>query len=420
MRGAAGRQKPSGMRPVISLGLILACTLTCLSAPDWPRWRGPTGDGQADPAQKVPEKWSDSEKVVWRTPLRGRGHSSPTVVGDRIFLTTADTAAQEQLVLCLDRESGRELWATVVHRGNLDSGNHRLSSPAASSVTWDGERAFINFPNAKGIHTSALDASGRILWQRRIGDFVMHQGFGSSPVVHGGVVLVSADHRGGGVIKGLDRRTGEVVWSHDRPKIPNYTTPAIIEVAGRAQAVLAGCNLITSLDPLTGRKIWEVEGATEECVTTAVTDGRRVFVSGGYPKNNTTAVEADGSGKIAWQNNTRVYVPSKLVREGHLYAMLDAGQAVCWNSETGEELWREKVDRDFYGSPVMLGDRIFVTNQRAVTSVLQVSPKGMKLIAQNKLGDESLSSPSICGNRIYLRSAKTSPERQEYLWAIGD
>ena len=125
MRGAAGRQKPSGMRPVISLGLILACTLHCLSASDWPRWRGPTGDGQADPAQKVPEKWSDSEKVVWRTPLRGRGHSSPTVVGDRIFLTTADTAAQEQLVLCLDRESGRELWATVVHRGNIDSGNHR-------------------------------------------------------------------------------------------------------------------------------------------------------------------------------------------------------------------------------------------------------------------------------------------------------
>lgn len=122
-------------------------------------------------------------------------------------------------------------------------------------MTWDGERAYINFPNGKGIHTSALDASGRILWQRRIGDFVMHQGFGSSPVVYGEVVLVSADHRGGGVIQGLNRRTGEVVWSQDRPKLPNYTTPALIEVAGRTQAVLAGCNLITSLDPLTGKNL---------------------------------------------------------------------------------------------------------------------------------------------------------------------
>ncbi|MFM9080701.1 MAG: PQQ-binding-like beta-propeller repeat protein, partial [Opitutaceae bacterium] len=191
-------------------------------------------------------------------------------------------------------------------------------------------------------------------------------------------------------------------------------------LAGRVPAEHPASTLIPPPDPHTAHHLWEVDGATEECVTTAVTDGRRVFVSGGYPKNNTTAVEADGSGKIAWQNNTRVYVPSKLVRDGHLYAILDAGQAVCWKSDTGEELWREKVDRDFYGSPVMLGDRIFITNQRAVTSVLQVSPKGMKLIAQNKLGDESLSSPSNCGNRIYLRAAKTSPERQEFLWAIGD
>ncbi|MFM9031894.1 MAG: PQQ-binding-like beta-propeller repeat protein [Opitutaceae bacterium] len=126
------------MRPFLPLTLLVFCTFTSLPASDWPRGRGPNGDGQADPAQKVPEKWTESDKVIWRTPLRGRGHSSPTVVGERIFLTTADPAAHEQLVVCLDRTSGREVWSTVGHRGNLDSGNHRLSSPAASSVTWDG------------------------------------------------------------------------------------------------------------------------------------------------------------------------------------------------------------------------------------------------------------------------------------------
>lgn len=117
------------MRPYVTLILLLLGPLSQLSASDWPRWRKPTGDGHADPAQKVPEKWSESEKIVWRAPLRGRGHSSPTVAGNRIFLSAADTAAQEQFVLCLDRVTGRELWSTVVHRGNLDSGNHRLSSP---------------------------------------------------------------------------------------------------------------------------------------------------------------------------------------------------------------------------------------------------------------------------------------------------
>ncbi|MFZ9745121.1 MAG: PQQ-binding-like beta-propeller repeat protein [Opitutaceae bacterium] len=387
-------------------------------AGDWPGWRGPTADGHAASGQKVPLEWSETAGVRWKTPLRGRGHSSPTLVGNRIYLTTA--TADEQALLCLDRASGRLLWDTVVHRGQVDAGNHRLSNPAAGSVAWDGERLFVNFPNAKGIHTSALTPEGKLLWQTRITDFVMHQGFGSSPVVFGQTVLVSADHRGGGKVLALDRATGRIVWSQDRPKIANYASPAVLQAAGRTQVVLGGCNLVSAFDPQTGRKLWEIEGATEECVTTAVTDGKRVFVSGGYPRNNVTAVEADGSGRIAWQNTTRVYVPSMLVRGAYLYAVLDAGQVVCWRTDTGAEVWREKVDRDFYGSPVMVGDRIYVTNLRGVTFIVEVSPAGAKVLAQNKLGDESLASPAIAGGRIYLRASKTTPERQDFLWCIGE
>lgn len=397
------------------------CALAIASfahAGDWPGWRGPTADGHAAAGQKVPLEWSETTGVRWKVPLRGRGHSSPTLVGDRIYLTTATVA--EQALLCLDRASGSVLWDTVVHRDQIDAGNHRLSNPASGSVAWDGERLFVNFPNAKGIHTSALSPAGKVLWQTRVADFVMHQGFGSSPVVHGATVLVSADNRGGGKVLALDRATGRMVWSQDRPKIANYTSPAVLQAAGRAQVILGGCNLISAFDPQSGSKLWEIEGATEECVTTAVTDGRRVFVSGGYPRNNVTAVEADGSGRIAWQNNTRVYVPSMLVRDGHLYAVLDAGQIVCWRADTGAELWREKVDRDFYGSPVMAGDRVYVTNLRGVTSVVEVSPAGAKVLAQNRLGDEALASPSIAGGRIYLRSAKTTPDRQDFLWCIGE
>jgi outer membrane protein assembly factor BamB len=387
---------------------------------DWPGWRGPTRDGHAAPGQTVPEKWSETEKVVWRAPIRGRGHSSPTVAGSRVYLTSADQEKEEQLVICLDRRTGEPVWETVVHRGKFDKRGHRNTSHASATPAWDGQRLYVNFLNDEAVHTTALDANGKILWQRRVDGFVTHQGFGSSPVAHESVVLVTADHRGGGTAAALDKATGNILWQNERPKIANYSSPALVNAAGRMQMVIAGCNLVSSYDPITGRKLWEIEGSTEETVVTAVTDGSRVFASGGYPKNHIVAVEADGSGRIAWQNGARLYVPSPLVKDGHLYAMLDSGQAVCWRSDSGDELWREKVDKDFYSSPVMLGSRIYATSLRGMTSVFEASPKGFRLIAQNQLGDEAYASPAICGNRIYLRSAKKAPERQEFLWCVGE
>ncbi len=389
-------------------------------APDWPAWRGPNADGQAALGQNLPLRWSDNENVLWRAEVRGRGHSSPTVVGNRIYLATADLATEQQLVLCFDRATGRKVWETAVHEGNIDTGGHKNASQASSTVAWDGERLYINFLNSRAVFTTALDVSGKLLWQQRVSDFQVHQGFGSSPVVYKSVVLVTADHRGGGKISGLDKQTGKILWEQDRPKIANYASPAILTAAGRVQAVLAGCNLVASFDPLTGKKLWEVESSTEETVVTAVTDGKRIFVGGGYPKNHTMAVEADGSGKIAWQNTSRSYVPSMLVKDGYVYAVQDGGQAVCWKSDTGEELWREKVDRDFYGSPVMMGSLIYVTNMHGVTSVLEATPGRFKILSQNTLGDESFASPTICGNRLYLRGAKKGESRQEYLWCIGE
>jgi outer membrane protein assembly factor BamB len=406
--------------------LFLTIAVACQGASaapsgDWPGWRGPTGDGHAAAGQTVPMKWSETENVLWRTPIPGRGHSSPTVVGDRVYLATADMAKEEQRVLCFDRATGKPVWDTVVHRGKLEqTGGHRQASQASASVAWDGGRLYINFLNDKAIYTTALDPAGKIVWQQRVSDFVPHQGFGASPVVHESVVLVTADHRGGGKFAGLDKQTGKIVWQRDRPKIPNYASPALVTIGGRAQMVVPGCNLVSSLEPLTGKVLWEIEGSTEETVVTAATDGHRVFVSGGYPKSHTMAVEADGSGKIAWQNSTRGYVPSMLVREGHVYAILDSGHAVCWKSDTGEEKWREKVDKDFFASPVMVGNRIYATSLSGVTWIFEATPQKFTLLTQNKLGDEALASPAICGGRVYLRHAKKGDPRQEYLWCIGE
>jgi outer membrane protein assembly factor BamB len=388
---------------------------------DWPWWRGPNRDGIA-PAQKIPLEWSATKNIVWEAPVPGRGHGSAIVVGERVFLATADEKAEVQGVLCLDRKTGKQLWQTEVHKGNfVKAGINGKATHASSTPACDGERVFINFPNNNAIVATALDLDGKQVWQRKVTDYTLHQGYAASPAVYGPLVIVMADNKGGaGVLAGLNRETGKVVWSRNRPKLPNYSSPIILNINGKDQLIQIGCNLVTSLDPLTGKENWEIKGATEECVTSTVTDGKHIFTSGGYPRNHVAAVKADGSG-IAWDNKTRVYVPSMLLRDGHLYAVMDEGNAVCWKSDTGAELWKGRLGGTFSASPVMVGDTILATNEAGRTFVFKANPKEFDLIGENQLGNETFATPTVCGGRIYLRAVvKTNGTRQEKLFCIGE
>jgi hypothetical protein len=387
---------------------------------DWPWWRGPNRNGVAAPDQAPPVKWSDSENVLWKAAVPGRGHGSPTVVGNQVFLAAADHERQVQSVLCFHRRTGERLWEAVVHRGGFETKGNNKSSLASSTPACDGDRVFINFLNAGAIHTTALNREGKQLWQTKVSDFVIHQGFGSSPAIYRSLVLVSADHKGAGSIAGLDRESGRIVWTQSRPKLPNYTSPIVLNVAGRDQLLYTGCDLVSSFDPLTGKKLWEINGSTEECVTSTVTDGQLIFTSGGYPKNHLCAVRADGSGKVVWENTSRVYVPSLLVRDGHLYAVLDAGVAMCWECATGREVWKQRLGGTFSSSPVLVGDRIFATNEAGQTFIFKATPAAFELVAENKLGDNVFATPTICGGCIYMRAATQSDgKRQEWLYCLG-
>lgn len=385
---------------------------------DWPGWRGPTRDGQAARGEDPPLRWSETENILWKTPIPGKGHGSPSILGHRIYLAAAD--AEEQRVVALDRRNGKIVWTTVVHRGKVNVTPERNSSAASATIAAESDQMYVSFFQDDAVFTTALDATGKILWQQRVGDFVTVRGFGSSPVVHGSIVLITADHKAGGRVAGLDKKTGRIVWQHERPKIQNYPSPAVLTLAGKPQLVIAGCNLVSSFDPLTGEKLWEAAGSTETTVTTPVTDGTRIFITGGFPKNHVAAVAGNGTGEVLWQSNTGIYVPSLLVRAGHVYGLLDGGKAVCWNAESGDERWREKVDRDFLASPVMAGNRIYATSQAGVTSVFEATPEKFTLIAQNTLGNEAIASPAIADHRLYLRHARTNGDaREEFLWCVG-
>jgi outer membrane protein assembly factor BamB len=387
---------------------------------DWPWWRGPNRNGVADPKQQPPLQWSETENLRWKTPVPGRGHGSPTVVGQRVFLPTADPDAQIQSMLCYDRDTGKLLWQTEVHRGNFDKKGNAKGSPASATAACDGTRVFINFLNGSAVYTTALSLEGKQLWQTRVTDFAVHQGFASSPALYQSLVLVSADNQGTGVVAGLERATGKIVWKQSRPQLPNYASPTILNVAGRDQLLMSGCELVSSFEPLTGKKLWEIKGSTTECVTAPVTDGEHVYVTGGYPKGHVAAVRADGSGKVAWESGTKVYVPSMIADRGYIYAVLDNGFAVCLQWDTGKEQWKKRLDGEFTASLVQVGEHLFATNESGTTYIFKATPKAFELVEQNQLGKQTLPTPAICGGRIYTRVAtQVNGRRQEMLYCIG-
>jgi len=389
-------------------------------AQDWPWWRGPQRNGIATPGKPVPTEWSETKNVVWKAALPGRGHGSPIVTGNRVVLQTAEGDRQVQSVVCFDRETGTPLWQTPIHEGGFEAKQNEKSTHANSTPACDGERIFVNFLNGQAVHTTALDRAGKKLWQVKVTDYVLHQGFSSSPALYQSLVIVSADNKGTGALAALNRETGERVWKRSRPALPNYTSPIILKVHGRDQLLFVGCDLVTSLDPQTGDTLWETAGATTECVTSTVTDGDVIFTSGGYPKNHLAAIRADGSGTRAWENGSRVYVPSMVLQGGHLYAMLDAGIAQCWEAATGEERWKARIGGTFSSSLVLADGNIFATDESGKTTVFQANPKAFERVAENQLGTSVFASPAVCDGRIYHRViADQQGKPQEFLYCLG-
>jgi hypothetical protein len=391
---------------------------------DWAWWRGPNRNGIANTGQSPPAKWDNTTNVLWKQPIPGRGHGSPTVVGNRIFLATADEENEIQSVLCYERETGRQIWKTDIHKGGFTAnvrGGHPRSSRAASTIASDGHRVFVNFINSNAVYTTALTHDGKQIWRQKVTDYIIHQGFGSSPAIYGPLVIVSADNKGGGAIKAFDRVTGDVIWTVKRAALPNYASPIILKVDGRDQLLFTGHDLISSFDPLTGNVNWEVKGSTTECVTSVVTDGTHLVTSGGYPDKHIAVVRADGSGETLWRNSTEVYVPSMVFHDGHIYGVTDRGTAFCFSVNSDTPLWEHRLREPFAASPVLVGEHIYATSNKGTTYIFKATPTAFELVAENTLpADQVEATPAICGNQIYMRVAqKTGTTRQEMLYCIG-
>lgn len=416
-----------------SLGLTILYAFAILPAyasaqgesqTDWARWRGPDGNGIADGEQRVPVQWDADTNVVWKSKVPGRGHSSPIVVGNKIFLTTADEAEQSQSVLAYDRDSGSQLWNTTVSTGEFNPAIHPKNTHASPTVAIVGQHVIAVFNNHGKVQATALDFDGRQVWQKDVGSFKTKHpfGLGASPISLGELVLVTNENMDNARIVALDGKSGDEVWSIDRGTISSYSTPVIADIGGKQQLMISGDQKVASYDPAGGSPLWTCPASWEVTCGTMVWDEQTnfVFASGGYPTQETLAVDAT-TGKKVWGNSVKCYEQSLIVVDGFVYGYAEKGVIYCWQASDGKEMWKERFEGPESASPVNIGQHIFFTSENGSTLVINANPRSFQKVAVNKLGDESFASLAVCGGKIYTRVAfDEAAGRQEYLYCLGD
>ncbi|MBC8357261.1 MAG: PQQ-binding-like beta-propeller repeat protein [Planctomycetes bacterium] len=399
---AMGCRKPVEEIHVASADLSSEAAPIKFSANDWPVWRGITGDNKA--ANPLPPlQWNNAKNVLWRADVPGRGHATPIVSGERVFVATSDAGEETMSLLCYNRSTGERHWERELHRGGFLH-THQKNSHASPTPACDGQRVFTAFTVQDALRVSAVDFDGEIDWQTEAGPFNSQHGYGSSPVLFESLVIVSGDNRGPGFLAALHRETGEIVWRVQRTNRPSYSTPIVAHVAGRNQLLLSGQDQVTSYDPSSGEVLWTTDGPASTTANTMAWNNELVFATGGYPQNGIVAIRAD-SGEVAWKTDDRGYVPSPLAIEDRLLVIQDRGVAICLDAKTGKHLWKQRLGGNFSASPMLVGEHVYATDEAGKTIVFKVTPKFEKL-AENNLDDGGFASPVICGGQLFLRTSK--------------
>ena len=428
---------------------LLSATAAAKVSTNWPQWRGP--DGQGVSVEKgLPVEWSATQNVKWKTPIEGRGHSSPIVWGKRIFLTTAldgevipgrSAGVTHKLsdgtdfvhpdavganlkhtfkVMCLDRDSGKILWERIAYEGPVYDSRHRKASFASSTPATDGKYVYAFF-GAEGLY--AYDFNGKLIWKQNLPKLgTASVGYGVSPVLYQNLVIMQCDDSGlNSFIAAFDKKTGKEVWRTPRKVDVTWTTPVLVHTAKGTELVAAAAEAIIAYDPLTGKELWRHKGLESNAVPTPVVSNDLVVVTSGAPNKIALALRAGGSGdvtgtpQLVWTyNKGTAYVPSPILYGEYVYLTTDRGLLTCLDAKTGKveyEGARVPVPSTFSASPVAYEGKILLTSEDGDTFVLKAGPKH-EIIRTNPLGEPVYASPAIADGGIFIRGEKN-------LFAIG-
>ncbi len=402
--------------------LFFAAVLMPLAmAENWPKWRGPRGDGTSQESG-VPTKWNGEtgDGIVWKVPIPGVGHSSPIVYGENLFVTTCLLESEQRELLCIDTDTGNLRWQRTVVEAPLEK-KHKLNSFASGTPATDGELVYVTFLESPGeleggastgnIVVAAYDFDGELRWKVRPGEFSSVHGFCSSPVLFESLVIINGDHDGDSYIAALDRESGKTIWkSPRRHQTRSYVTPLLREIDGQPHLVFSGSKQITSLNPRDGSTWWTVEGPTEQFVASMVFDGEKFYMSAGFPTHHVMGIRADGSGDVtdthvAWHSTlAKCYVPSPVLSGSYLFVADDRGIANCFDTQTGDRIWRERLGRHYSASLVTAGGLVYFLDDDGICKIIRPGEKA-EIIAENPLGQPCYASPAISNGQLYVRGA---------------
>jgi outer membrane protein assembly factor BamB len=403
---------------IVATLLFLASILPYpVLAEDWSQFRGPEGQGHSS-AVGLPTHWTETENVRWKTPIAGKGWSSPITLGNRIFLTTAiPTKGSHSLhAVCLDATTGKIVWDVTVFDSlvpNIAKQIHAKNSHASPTPLTDGEHVFVHF----GAHgTACLTTDGKIVWKTREIKFQPQHGNGNSPVLVDGLLIFNCDGSDVQFVVALDATTGKVRWKKERPpcdepKRFSFATPLVIEVNGRQQLVSPAAHVAVAYDPKTGDELWSVRYRGYSIAPRPVYNGGLIYFSTSFDNSVFLAIRPDGKGDVTkshlvWkQSRSAPYTPSPLLIGNDLFMINDAGIASCLDGNTGRPRWTHRVGGKFSASLLLADKKIYAQSEGGQTIIFRPDPERYVEVARNDLNEQSLATPAVIDHALLIRTA---------------
>jgi outer membrane protein assembly factor BamB len=431
------------MRRILLLALVLTSLwrLPVWAGSTWPEFRGGAAAGVVE-AKGLPETWSTTKNVVWKTDIPGRGWSSPIVWEDKIFVTSVvregeeepatkglylggnrlkpSTDAHRWMIYCIDWNTGKVLWERQAHKGVPESPHHIKNTYASETPVTDGERVYTYFGN---LGLFCYDMSGKELWNQKWGSFPMAFGWGTaaSPVLHRDRIYIANDNDKQSFLAALDKATGKQIWRVERDEKSNWATPFIWENDKRTEIVTCGNKKVRSYD-LDGNLLWELGGMSPIVIPTPLARNGLLYISSGYVLNAVRPIFAirpgasgdislkegeNSNGSVAWhQKQAGPYNPSPIAYGVYLYVLYDRGFFGCYDARTGKEIYKERMGPGataFTSSPWAYDGKIFCLSEDGDTFVIKAGTK-YTVLGKNSLEEMCMATPAIARRSLIIRT----------------
>lgn len=372
----------------------------------WPRFRGPSGQGDTS-LTSLPTVWGkDGRNIVWRTKVPGVGNSSPIIWADHVFLTSSNDKGDERFVHCFERATGKLRWTRQAPARPPEPGVRDKNGFASATPVTDGERV-IAFLGSCGL--VCYDFDGKLLWHYDALTVKTTHGIGSSPLLYKDLVILAQDqNQSDSIFLALDKRTGKKVWQGKRSRGMTWTTPVVVRVGDHDELILAGAETVRGYDPATGKELWSLRGPTTEVVP-AIVVGKDLIYSASGRNGPTLGLRPGGAGDITQTNlvwravRGGPHVPTPALVKGRLYTANDTGVVSALDAATGKLIFLERLDDRFAASPIVAGDLLYFPAESGITYVIRAADS-LDVVARNDLGSPILASPAVAAGRIFLRT----------------